>query len=60
MIDALYIPNVAQTQIDVNVCSVLADLSYNMLMMGIESHPVFSTTVCSSHLSLGRECTDID
>jgi len=48
MIDTLYFPNVAQIQVEVNVCSVLADLSYNVLKMGIESHPGFSTTVCSS------------
>jgi hypothetical protein len=60
MIDTLYFPNVAQIQVEVNVCSVLAEFSYNMLMMGIVSHPGFSTTVCSSHLSLGCECTDIE
>ena len=59
MIDALYFPNVAQIQVDVNVFSVLADLSHTMLMMGIGSYPDFSTTVCSSRMSLGCECTDV-
>jgi hypothetical protein len=46
-------------QIEIIVWSVLVDLSDNMLMMGIESHPDISTTVCSSHLPLGCECADI-
>jgi hypothetical protein len=60
MMDTLYFPNVAQIQVEINVCSVLAVLSYNMLTIGIESHPDFSTTVCSPRPSLGWECTDVE
>ena len=34
MIDTLYFHNVAQIQIEIKVCSVLADLSHKVLTVG--------------------------